>query len=248
MAAPSSAQPSATTGSWANRNVSATHPQLAPLMASRESPAPERIPMIAQMPISEPTANSRLGQLTRLASASLGTSMPAPAATAPRSWGSRSLWCWSAATVTGSSAERCRCTRAARAVSASSTRAAAAAVRSAPARTAIAPSAAARSPSRRPAGAEADARRKSRTQMPRSDTMMVSPPSAPWAMRASRSRSTASRISSRVASARPAPSACDRAGPSGTLVTSAASRLGPNWPAASTSGTRTPARPAISVR
>ena len=44
-AAPSSAQPSATTGSWANRNVSATHPQLAPLMASRESPAPERIPM-----------------------------------------------------------------------------------------------------------------------------------------------------------------------------------------------------------
>jgi hypothetical protein len=47
--------------------------------------------------------------------------------------------------------------------------------------------AAARSPFRRPAGAEADARRKSRTQMPRSDTMMVSPPSAPWAMRASRS-------------------------------------------------------------
>ena len=38
--------------------------------------------MIAQIPISEPTANSRLGQLTRLASASLGTSMPAPAATA----------------------------------------------------------------------------------------------------------------------------------------------------------------------
>jgi hypothetical protein len=47
VAAPSSAQPSATTGSWANRNVSATRPQLAPLMASRESPAPERMPMRA---------------------------------------------------------------------------------------------------------------------------------------------------------------------------------------------------------
>ena len=34
--APSSAQPSATTGSWANTNVSATHPQLAPLMASSD--------------------------------------------------------------------------------------------------------------------------------------------------------------------------------------------------------------------
>ena len=37
-------------------------------------------------------------------------------------------------------------------------------------------------------------------------------------------------------------------GPAGTLVTSAASLLGPNRPAASTSGTRTPARPAIRVR
>ena len=54
-------------------NVSATHPQLAPLMASRESPAPDSTPMIAQIPISEPTANSRLAQLTRLASASVGT-------------------------------------------------------------------------------------------------------------------------------------------------------------------------------
>jgi len=35
-------------------------PQLAPLMASRESPASDRIPMISQIPISEPTANSRL--------------------------------------------------------------------------------------------------------------------------------------------------------------------------------------------
>ena len=35
--------------------------------------------MIAQIPISVPTANTRLGQLTRLASASLGTSMPAAA-------------------------------------------------------------------------------------------------------------------------------------------------------------------------
>ena len=42
--------------------------------------------------------------------------------------------------------------------------------------------------------------------------------------------------------------ACARAGPSGSLVTSAASLLGPNRPAASTSGTKTPARPAIKVR
>ena len=91
VAAPSSAQPSATTGSWANRNVSATHPQLAPLMAARESPAPDSTPMIAQIPISEPTANSRLAQLTRLTSASFGMSMPVPLATACRSRGSRSL-------------------------------------------------------------------------------------------------------------------------------------------------------------
>jgi len=122
--------------------------------------------MIAQIPISEPTANTRLVQLTRLTSASLGTSIPAPPATAPRSRGSRSLRSFSAATVPGSSAERCRCTRAARAVSVSRTRAAAAAARSAPAATAIAASTAARSASRRPAGAEADARRKPRTQMP----------------------------------------------------------------------------------
>ena len=81
--------------------------------------------MISQTPTSEPTANSRLAQLTRLASASFGTSMPVPAATAARSRASRSFWCSSAATVTGSSAERCRCTRAPRAVPASSTRAAA---------------------------------------------------------------------------------------------------------------------------
>jgi len=91
VAAPSSAQPSAATGSWAKTNASATHPQLAPLMASRESPASDSTPMISQIPSSEPTANSRLGQLTRLASASLGTSMPALAAMASRSRGSRSL-------------------------------------------------------------------------------------------------------------------------------------------------------------
>ena len=43
-------------------------------------------------------------------------------------------------------------------------------------------------------------------------------------------------------------SAWAKAGPSGTLVTSAASLLGPNRPAASTSGTSTPARSAIKVR
>src|SRR6516165_3931541 len=91
VAAPSSAQPSGTTGSVARTNVSATQPQLAPLMASRELPAPDSTPMISQIPISEPTANSRLAQLTRLASASSGTSMPAPAATASRSRGSRSF-------------------------------------------------------------------------------------------------------------------------------------------------------------
>ena len=229
-------------------NVSATHPQLAPLIAARESPASARTPMISQMPTSEPTANSRLAQLTRLASASFGTSMPVPAATAARSWASRSFWCLSAATVIGSSAERCRCTRAPRAVSASSTRTAAAAVRSAPARTAIAPRRAAMSSSSRSAGAPADARRKSRMQVPRPDTRMVSPPRAPCAMPMSRSRSTARSISSRVPSVRSSPVVSARATLSGTWVTRAASRLGPNRPAASTSGTSTPARPAIRVR
>ena len=91
VAAPRSAQPSATTGSWAKMNVSATHPQLALLMVARESPASDSTPMIAQIPISEPTANSRLAQLTRLASASLGTSIPAPPAKPSRRRGSRSL-------------------------------------------------------------------------------------------------------------------------------------------------------------
>ena len=40
--------------------------------------------MIAQMPISVPTPNTRLTQLTRFASVSLGTSMPAALATAAR--------------------------------------------------------------------------------------------------------------------------------------------------------------------
>ena len=134
-------------------------------MASRESPAPDSTPMIAQIPISEPAAKSKLAQLIRLTSASWGTSMPAPLATASRSRGSRSLWSLSAVTVPGSSAERCRCTKAPRAAPTSRIRAAAA-VRSAPARTAIAASAAARSVSTRLAGAEADARRKFRIQTP----------------------------------------------------------------------------------
>src|SRR5215471_13099631 len=58
-------------------NASATHPQLAPLTASTELPAPDSTPMIAQMPISEPRASTRLVQLTHLTSASWGTSMPA---------------------------------------------------------------------------------------------------------------------------------------------------------------------------
>jgi hypothetical protein len=85
-------------------------------------------------------------------------------------------------------------------------------------------------------------------QTPWPDTMMVSPPSAPWAMPASRSRRTASKISSKVPSVRLAPLAWAKAGPSGTLVTSAASLLGPNRPTVSTSGTPTPARWAIKVR
>ncbi len=60
-------------------------------MAARESPAPDSTPMIAQIPTSEPTANSRLAQLTRLASASLGTSIPAPLAMPSRSRGNRPL-------------------------------------------------------------------------------------------------------------------------------------------------------------
>ena len=47
--------------------------------------------MINQIPSSEPTANNRLAQLMRLASASFGTSIPAPLAMPSRSRGSRSL-------------------------------------------------------------------------------------------------------------------------------------------------------------
>ena len=92
--------------------------------------------MIAQTPISVPMPNTRLTQLTRFSSASLGTSIPVAPATASRSLGSRSLCPRSASTVTGSSAERCRCTSAPRAASMSRALAAAAAVRSVPARTA----------------------------------------------------------------------------------------------------------------
>ena len=59
---------------------------------------------MAQTPISVPMPNTRLTQLTRLASASLGTSMPVALATAARSWGSSFLSCCTASTVTGSSA------------------------------------------------------------------------------------------------------------------------------------------------
>jgi hypothetical protein len=245
--APVSAQAEPNGGNWAKTNASATHPQLAPLMASNALPASDSTPMIAQMPISEPRPNSRLVQLTRLNSASFGTSMPAPLATADRSCGSRPLCCASAALVVGSSAGRCRCTRAPRTVSTSSTRPAAAAVRSTPACTAMAASTLARSASRRLAGATADALRKPLTQTPCSARMIVSPPSAPWASPAARSGSRVRRISSSVPSPRPAP-AWDSARPSGTRVTSAASLLGPNLPAARTSGTRIWARAAISVR
>ena len=51
---------------------------------------------MAQTPISVPRPNTRLTQLTRLASASLGTSMPAALATAVRSRGSRPLSRWRA--------------------------------------------------------------------------------------------------------------------------------------------------------
>ena len=157
--------------------------------------------------------------------------MPAASATASRNWGSRSFCPRSAATVTGSSAERCRCTSASRAASVSRARAAAAAVRSAPTRTATAASAAARSASSRASGADEDAQRKSlRQTTPSADTMIVSAPSAPWAIPASRSRSTDRSSSSRVPSDKTAASASDSAWPFGSLVTSAASLLGPNRP------------------
>jgi hypothetical protein len=161
------------------------------LITSSDPRTSASTPRIAPAPISVPMRNTRLTQLTRFASASLGTSMPVALATAAPSPGSRLLSCSRASTVTGSSAERCRCTRAPRAVSASSTRPAAAAVRSAPARTAIAVSTAARSPSRRPSGADEAAQRKSfRQTLPSAETMTVSDPSALCAMSASRSRST----------------------------------------------------------
>ena len=201
--APMSAHASETTGSWANRKASATQPQLAPLMTSSDPAASPSTPRMAQTPISEPAPNTRLAQLIRLASASLGTSMPVALATAARSWGSSFLSCCTASTVTGSRPERWRWTRAPRAVSASSTRPAAAAARSVPTRTAIAASTAARSPSRRASGADEDARRKFlRPTSPAAERMSVSEPSAPCAMPAARSRSTVSSSSSRVASAR----------------------------------------------
>ena len=57
--------------------------------------------MMAQMPIRVPMPNTRLTQLIRLASASLGTSMPVAPATAVRSSGSRPLCCRSAADRVG---------------------------------------------------------------------------------------------------------------------------------------------------
>ena len=49
--------------------------------------------MMAHMPMTVPMPNTRLTQLIRLASASLGTSMAVASATAARSSASKSLCC-----------------------------------------------------------------------------------------------------------------------------------------------------------
>src|SRR5690348_11817282 len=57
---PVTAHASATIGSCASTNVSATQPQLAPLMTSSDWPTSASTPMIAQIPISVPIPNTRL--------------------------------------------------------------------------------------------------------------------------------------------------------------------------------------------
>ena len=146
--------------------------------------------MISQSPTRLPMTINRLGQLIRFASTSFGTSTPAAVASDSRSV-LRNPFCERAIrSVSGSSVERCRRVRTAWIVSVSSTRQVAATARSTPTTTAAAATAAARSRSVRIAGAEDEARRKSRSSGPSGVMRTVSGLSAPCEIPAWRSTST----------------------------------------------------------
>ena len=188
--APVTAQASLSTGSWASTKASATQSHSAPRMTSSEPDASDSTPTMAHRPIRLPSTMARLAQLIRLASTSLGTSTPAAAARDWRSAGSRPFCDLAIRTVAGSSVDRCSWVRMAWMVAVSRTWVATAVTRSVPASTAAAATAAARSRSVRPAGAEDEARRKSRRHGPSGVTTTVCGLSAPCAMPAARSAST----------------------------------------------------------
>ena len=122
---------------------------------------------------------NRLGQLIRFASTSFGTSTPAAAASDSRSVLRKPFCDRAIRSVSGSSVERCSWVRTACSVSASSTRQVEATARSMPTTTATVATAAARSRSVRMAGADDEARRKSRRSGPCAVTRTVSGLSAP---------------------------------------------------------------------
>ena len=191
---------------------------------------------------------SRLGQLMRLASTSLGTSTPAPAASDSRSVLENPFWPFTMRAVSGSNVERCKRVRTVSIDAVSSTRQVAATARSTPTTAASAATAAATSREVRVGGAEDEARRKSRSTGPVAVTTTVSGLSAPCAIPAARSTSTDRSNPSPTSSPTASAGSSDSRGPSGRRVTRAASRLGPHRPAATISGTVTPACPARNVR
>ncbi len=191
--APVSAQAPVTTGSCARTKAAATQPHAAPRMTLKDPEASVSTPMMSHNPTRLPMTISRLGQLMRLASTSLGTSTPAAFARSSRNPFRKPFCGRVMRSVSGSRVERCKRVRTAWMVSVSSTRHVAATARSVPTTAAAAATAAARSRSVRVAGAEEEARRKSRSSGPCAVTTTVSGLNAPCEIPARHSTTTARR-------------------------------------------------------
>ena len=241
---------SATTSSCVQRKAMTTHPQFAPTMVSKELVTLIRTPMSAPPPMSVPMARMSVGQLIRRGSASLGTSIDAASAASERISSRSAVLPRRARASTGSSPARRRCSRTLVSRSAGRHRAADAEACSGPAARPSAATAPARSRSRRSGPALEVALRKSRSPVAPEpgSTMMVSPLTAPWAIRSDRSVRNWPITLSSMASESASLSRSERRVPPGTRQTRTASLEIPELPAATTSGTLTSTRWASSVR
>ena len=252
MTAPVNAQAPVTTGSWARTNAATTHPQSASRMSASEPDASVSTPMISHSPTRLPDHHEEVGPADPLGLVELGDLRPPAWRRAPRGVTVRNPFCGRAIrSVSGSMhsiaadgsgrSAPCRCRAPDRRT---------ATARSTPTTAASAATAAATSRSVRVTGAEEEARRKSRsTGVPSAAVSMVVSGSGPRGRcRRPATPSTARRSPSTVASPTWSPLSSSSRLALGRRVTSAASRLGPQRPAATTSGTLTPACAARRVR